>query len=159
MFNFKKSLDGSVMQLVKMPAVAGEYKVGMALTYSGGKLAAASGNAVVQYICADNAKLEAAGDLIVSPVTADMIFNAKLTAYSADTVAAGERLQISADGMGVTATAGTEVLNTDGEAFGGLGRIAEGQEYPVFDEREGRELVQRVRVYLPSRTALVLRRS
>ena len=50
------------------------------------------------------------------------------------------------------------VLNTDGEAFGGLGRIAEGQEYPVFDEREGRELVQRVRVYLPSRTALVLKR-
>ena len=44
------------------------------------------------------------------------------------------------------------------EAFGGLGRIAEGQEYPVFDEREGRELVQRVRVYLPSRTALVLKR-
>ena len=50
------------------------------------------------------------------------------------------------------------VLNTDSVAFGGLGRIEEGQEYPVFDEREGRELVQRVRVYLPSRTALVLER-
>ncbi len=50
------------------------------------------------------------------------------------------------------------VLNTDSEAFGGLGRIEEGQEYPVFDEREGRELVQRVRVYLPSRTAVVLER-
>ncbi len=50
------------------------------------------------------------------------------------------------------------VLNTDSVAFGGLGRIEEGQEYPVFDEREGRELVQRVRVYLPSRTALVLKR-
>ena len=108
MFNFKKSLDGSVMQLVKMPAAAGDYKVGEALTYSGGKLAAASGNAVVQYICADNAKLEAAGDIIVSPVTSDMIFNAKLTAFSAGTVVAGERLQISADGMGVTATAATE---------------------------------------------------
>ena len=50
------------------------------------------------------------------------------------------------------------ILNTDSEAFGGLGRIEEGQDYPVFDEREGRELVQRVHVYLPSRTALVLER-
>ena len=50
------------------------------------------------------------------------------------------------------------VLNTDSIAFGGLGRIEEEQDYPVFDEREGRELVQRVRVYLPSRTALVLDR-
>jgi 1,4-alpha-glucan branching enzyme len=50
------------------------------------------------------------------------------------------------------------VLNTDSEAFGGLGRIEENQDYPVFDEREGRELVQRVHVYLPSRTALVLER-
>ena len=44
------------------------------------------------------------------------------------------------------------------ECVGGLGRIEENQDYPVFDEREGRELVQRVRVYLPSRTALVLER-
>ena len=50
------------------------------------------------------------------------------------------------------------VLNTDSIDFGGLGRIEENQDYPVFDEREGRELVQRVRVYLPSRTALVLER-
>ena len=50
------------------------------------------------------------------------------------------------------------VLNTDSAAFGGLGRIEEGQDYPVFDEREGNELVQRVHVYLPSRTALVLKR-
>ena len=50
------------------------------------------------------------------------------------------------------------VFNSDREAFGGLGRIAESQDYPVFDERVGRELVQRVHVYLPSRTALVLRR-
>ena len=50
------------------------------------------------------------------------------------------------------------VLNTDSAAFGGLGRIEEGQDYPVFDEREGSELVQRVHVYLPSRTALVLKR-
>ena len=50
------------------------------------------------------------------------------------------------------------VLNTDSAAFGGIGRIEEGQDYPVFDEREGNELVQRVHVYLPSRTALVLKR-
>lgn len=108
MFDFKKSLDGSTPQLVKMPAAAGDYKVGMALAYKDGKLAAASGNDVVHYICADNATLDAAGDIIVSPVTSDMIFNAKLTAFDAGTVVAGERLQISADGMGVTATAGTE---------------------------------------------------
>lgn len=48
------------------------------------------------------------------------------------------------------------VLNSDSPAYGGQGRIAEGQAYPVRDETEGRERVQRIRVYLPARTGLVL---
>ena len=108
MFDFKKSLSGNIMQLENKSAAAGTYKVGMALTFSGGKLTAAKGNDVVHYICAQNAKLEEAGDVSAYPVTSDMVFSVKLTAFSADTVMAGERVQISADGMAVTATAATE---------------------------------------------------
>lgn len=50
------------------------------------------------------------------------------------------------------------VLNTDSVAYGGFDRIREEQEYPVFNEQCGKEMVQRVRVYLPPRTALVLKR-
>ena len=48
------------------------------------------------------------------------------------------------------------VLNSDSARFGGLARIEEGQEYPVFDDRLGNEIVRRVRVYLPPRTAIVM---
>ena len=50
------------------------------------------------------------------------------------------------------------LLNSDSVVFGGQGRIAEAQDYPVFDDREGNEIVQHIRVYLPPRTALVLKR-
>ena len=48
------------------------------------------------------------------------------------------------------------ILNTDSKDFGGQGRIQEGQEYPIFNDAIGDEIVQRIRVYLPARTALVI---
>jgi len=51
------------------------------------------------------------------------------------------------------------VLDTDERRFGGLGRITSDQEYPVAVEPRGRENCLVIRVYLPSRTALVLQRS
>jgi 1,4-alpha-glucan branching enzyme len=50
------------------------------------------------------------------------------------------------------------VLNSDERRFGGQGRIAADQEYPIDTEMRGNERVQIVRVYLPCRTALVLQR-
>ena len=51
------------------------------------------------------------------------------------------------------------VLNTDSPAFGGQGRITENQPYPIFPETRANECVLCVRVYLPCRAALVLRRT
>ncbi len=48
------------------------------------------------------------------------------------------------------------LLDTDAVRYGGQGRIAPGQDYPVANEMLGDELVQRIRVYLPARTALVV---
>jgi len=48
------------------------------------------------------------------------------------------------------------VLNTDSPRFGGQGRIAESQPYPVFTQTRENECVFCVKVYLPCRTALVL---
>jgi len=50
-------------------------------------------------------------------------------------------------------------LDTDAEPFGGFGRIAQRQEYPLGTVDRGKERCLAVRVYLPARTALVLRRT
>jgi 1,4-alpha-glucan branching enzyme len=50
------------------------------------------------------------------------------------------------------------ILNSDEIRFGGQGRIAAGQEYPVTTETRGQEGCLVIRVYLPCRTALVLLR-
>ncbi len=51
------------------------------------------------------------------------------------------------------------VLNTDTPLFGGQGRIVESQPYPVFDQTRSNECVFYLNVYLPCRTALMLRRA
>ena len=49
--------------------------------------------------------------------------------------------------------------NSDERRFGGQGRIAPGQRFtPEFALVNGNERVSRVRLYLPARTALVIRR-
>ena len=50
------------------------------------------------------------------------------------------------------------LFDSDEERFGGQGRIAKGGEYlPELVEWKG-ELVQQIKLYLPARTATVLRR-
>ncbi len=57
------------------------------------------------------------------------------------------------------ATTWAHLLNTDETRFGGQGRIASGQTYEPQIVRQGEELVQQIRLYLPARTATVLRQT
>jgi len=50
------------------------------------------------------------------------------------------------------------VFDSDEPRFGGQGRIAAGQEFWSANVEQGDEIVQQIRLYLPARTALVLRR-
>ncbi len=68
----------------------------------------------------------------------------------------------SFEGYGIMVPPGTKwkhLFDTDEERFGGQGKIAPGQEYvPALVEDRG-ELVQQTKLYLPARTAIVLKRS
>ena len=55
------------------------------------------------------------------------------------------------------ATKWKHLFDTDEPRFGGQGRIAEKMVYEPFLVDDGKELVQQIKLYLPSRTALVLR--
>ena len=61
---------------------------------------------------------------------------------------------------GILAPAGCYglVLDTDETRFGGQGRIAAGQVFFTEATIENHERVDRVKLYLPARTALVLKR-
>ena len=50
------------------------------------------------------------------------------------------------------------LFNSDEARFGGQGRIAAGQEFWPENVVQGDEIVQQIKLYLPARTALVLRR-
>ena len=50
------------------------------------------------------------------------------------------------------------LFDSDEVRFGGQGRIAAGQEFWPANVVQGDEIVQQVKLYLPARTALVLRR-
>lgn len=50
------------------------------------------------------------------------------------------------------------VLNSDSVEFGGFGRIEENQEYTLLHREENGEIIDFINVYLPPRTALVVRR-
>ena len=67
----------------------------------------------------------------------------------------------SFEGYGVIvppATKWRHLFDTDEERFGGQGRIARGGLYEPAMVPSGGELVQQVRLYLPARTAIVLKR-
>ena len=51
------------------------------------------------------------------------------------------------------------MLDTDSESFGGQNRIMPGQTYSAEQTVKGSEKVYQIRVYIPARTAVVLRRS
>ena len=50
------------------------------------------------------------------------------------------------------------LLDSDEVRFSGQGRIAAGQEFWPENVEQGDEIVQQIRLYLPARTALVLKR-
>lgn len=50
------------------------------------------------------------------------------------------------------------ILDTDSDAFGGFGRIAPHQGYPMITVMRGNERCFAIRLYLPAHTALVIRR-
>ena len=49
-------------------------------------------------------------------------------------------------------------FDTDEERFGGQGRIEGSQRFEPQLVRDGAEFVQQIRLYLPARTAVVLKR-
>lgn len=51
------------------------------------------------------------------------------------------------------------VLDTDSKAFGGFGRIEAGQTFPLTTIERAKELCFAIRLYVPARTAVVLRRT
>jgi hypothetical protein len=50
------------------------------------------------------------------------------------------------------------LLDSDEVRFSGQGRIAAGQEFWTENVVQGDEIVQQIKLYLPARTALVLKR-
>ena len=56
------------------------------------------------------------------------------------------------------ATSWQHLFDTDEKRFGGQGRIAKGGEYLPELVDNGKELVQQIKLYLPARTATVLKR-
>jgi 1,4-alpha-glucan branching enzyme len=57
------------------------------------------------------------------------------------------------------ATSWEWLFDTDEVRFGGQGRIAAGQRYEPLTGMHSGELVQQIRLYLPARTAIVLKRA
>ena len=51
------------------------------------------------------------------------------------------------------------LFDSDETRFGGQGRIADGQEFWPANVEMGDEIVQQIKLYLPARTALVLKRT
>ena len=51
------------------------------------------------------------------------------------------------------------VLDTDAAEFGGFGRIEQGQEFPLTTVKRGDDRCLAINIYIPARTAMVLRRT
>ena len=98
---------GNVPEPILVPAAAGTYKEGDALVVSANKVAKASGDASVAYICyAGKTVTSTDSDLLVYKVTPAMLFEAPLSAFGT-TVKFGAKLTIDSTGEKVTATATT----------------------------------------------------
>jgi len=125
-FKFHSTDDGRVPATEYLPAGAITPKIGLALIQTGGLLVAAVGEQAPGYISMCEKKQAcAAGEVIpVVRVSGDIIFE---TAFSADagSVALGDKVTISADGLSVTATTGgpAEVVYMDGTENGSMCRV------------------------------------
>jgi len=125
-FKFHSTDDGRVPAIEYLPAGAITPKAGLALVQTGGLLVAAVGGQAPGYIClCEREQACTAGENIpVARVGGDVIYE---TAFSADagSVALGDKVTISADGLGVTATTGgpAEVVYMEGTENGSTCRV------------------------------------
>lgn len=125
---FKRDVPG-VQPMEYLPAAAGTYEAGQLLNTSGGRLAAisAANTAKPQYLCMGDITA-AAGDLVpVTRIDEDTIYETTLSA-AASSAAIGGKLEISAGGKQVDATAAGafELVYVDGTGKGSMvrGRFA-----------------------------------
>lgn len=114
MFRLVKILNGRINQgePVKLPTTAGEsYSFGEALVLNGGKLTKCSETKKPEFICCedyDASSTNKKDDILVEPVSADMIFEAPVSA-SPTSLVAGAKVTLDANGLGVTATTASGV--------------------------------------------------
>lgn len=102
-------------------------KVGLALAFSGGKLAIAAGTTKPEYICMEkrDGAVTAGTQIHVIPVNGHIVFETKASVALTDIVP-GNKVTLSADGMAITATATggvAEILEMDGAAAGSRVRV------------------------------------
>lgn len=118
--------SGRVPATEYLPAGAITPKAGMALTQTGGLLVSAVGAQAPSYIsmCEREKACEAGEAIPVIRVDGDIIFETTFSA-DADSVALGDKVTISADGLSITATAGgpAEVVYMDGTEKGSMCRV------------------------------------
>lgn len=112
--------DGRVPAWEYIPAGAITPKIGLALAYSAGKLAIATGKP--EYICMrDETAAVASGTVIpVIAVSPGIVFQTQNTA-SLSSVKEGESVTLAADGMGITATTSSgvaKIVKKHGDAVG-----------------------------------------
>lgn len=110
MFDLKKILNGRTSVPEPEIYLAGsDISVGMALTLSGGKLTKCSGTTVPTHVAMGSAVT--GGKVAAAPVNSDQRYETEITVdYSGDNhPKEGDKVTISADGLGVTATTASGV--------------------------------------------------
>lgn len=123
-----KTDKGEVLPYEYRPVSAITPKIGMALCYSSGKLAVATGTTVPEYISmCEKSTACTAGDLIpVIRVNPDTIFETSFSASATDIVPGNKVTLHASSGMQVTATTTSgvaEVIEMDGTAAGSKCRV------------------------------------
>lgn len=105
MFLIHSTADHRVSVNNLLPCAGLIPKVGMAMVLSGGNLVAATGTTKPTHICMEehDAAVNAGTLVHVIQADADITFAANLT-VAGDALKVGDKVTISADGMGVTAT-------------------------------------------------------
>lgn len=119
--------DGRAPATEYLPAGTITPKAGLALVQTGGLLVAAVGTAAPGYIsvCEREAACIAGENIPVVRVSGDIVFETAFSA-AADAVKLGDKVTLSADGLGVTATTTggvAEVVYMDGVEAGSMCRV------------------------------------
>lgn len=106
MFYLLKELNGAnnVGSTMKIPVSAGTYDLCSVLKEDGTK---ATGNAVGAYIVMEggaNGKVTDGGDMLVTPINGDMIFETSLGKAGTENLAVGDKVSIHTDSLTVDPT-------------------------------------------------------